>query len=296
MKSPLLTLPGAVPAEGVDEGVAAHYGDLFREQRALADGTGFVDLSHRGVVTVSGPERLGWLHLLLTQHVQELPPHQATEALILSANGHIEHALYLVDDGETTWAHVEPGTQEALVAYLESMKFFYRVEVADRTEDIAVLHLPAGSITEAPEGVAVRETPHGRDLFLPRDGLEEYARTAAPPPGSSPTRRCASSSTGPGSASRRTTAPSRTSWAGSAPPCICRRAATGARRRSPGCRTWASRRAGHWSSCTWTAARCTCPCRAPNCASPTTARTAGRSASSRPPYATTSWARSPSPW
>lgn len=33
MKSPLLSLPGAVPAEGVDEGVAAHYGDLFREQR-----------------------------------------------------------------------------------------------------------------------------------------------------------------------------------------------------------------------------------------------------------------------
>ncbi|MEU0581292.1 folate-binding protein [Streptomyces griseoincarnatus] len=183
MKSPLLTLPGAVPAEGVDEGVAAHYGDLFREQRALADGTGFVDLSHRGVVTVSGPERLGWLHLLLTQHVQELPPHEATEALILSANGHIEHALYLVDDGGTTWAHVEPGTQEALVAYLESMKFFYRVEVADRTEDIAVVHLPAGSIAEVPEGVAVRETPYGRDLFLPRGDLEEFARTAGPAAG-----------------------------------------------------------------------------------------------------------------
>lgn len=183
MKSPLLTLPGAVPAEGVDEGVAAHYGDLFREQRALADGTGFVDLSHRGVVTVSGAERLGWLHLLLTQHVQELPAHEATEALILSANGHIEHALYLVDDGETTWAHVEPGTQEALVAYLESMKFFYRVEVADRTEDVAVVHLPAGSIAEVPEGVAVRETPYGRDLFLPRGDLEKFARTAGPAAG-----------------------------------------------------------------------------------------------------------------
>ncbi|MET9151670.1 folate-binding protein [Streptomyces griseoflavus] len=183
MKSPLLTLPGAVPAEGVDEGVAAHYGDLFREQRALADGTGFVDLSHRGVVTVTGPERLGWLHLLLTQHVSDLPPHQATEALILSANGHIEHALYLVDDGETVWAHVEPGTQEALVAYLESMKFFYRVEVADRTADIAVVHLPAGSIAEAPEEAVVRETPFGRDLFLPRGELESYAEKAGPPAG-----------------------------------------------------------------------------------------------------------------
>ncbi|MFF4827817.1 CAF17-like 4Fe-4S cluster assembly/insertion protein YgfZ [Streptomyces sp. NPDC001312] len=183
MKSPLLSLPGAVQAEGVDEGVAAHYGDLFREQRALADGAGFVDLSHRGVVTVSGEDRLSWLHLLLTQHVSELPAGQATEALILSAHGHIEHALYLVDDGETVWAHVEPGTQEALIAYLESMKFFYRAEVADRTADFAVVHLPAGSIADAPEGAVVRETAYGRDLFLPREDLESYAGQAGPPAG-----------------------------------------------------------------------------------------------------------------
>ncbi|MER5974620.1 folate-binding protein [Streptomyces sp. NPDC002055] len=181
--SPLLSLPGAVAAEAPDDGVAAHYGDLFREQRALADGTGFVDLSHRGVITVTGEERLSWLHLLLTQHVSELPPGRATEALILSPHGHIEHALYLVDDGETTWAHVEPGTQGELIAYLESMKFFYRVEVTDTTGDYAVVHLPAGSITESPEGVAVRETPHGRDLFLPRAELESFAAANGPAAG-----------------------------------------------------------------------------------------------------------------
>ncbi|MGD6753495.1 YgfZ/GcvT domain-containing protein [Streptomyces sp. BH105] len=178
--SPLLTLPGAVPGEGVDEGVAAHYGDLFREQRALADGTGVVDLSHRGVITVTGDDRLSWLHLLLTQHMEQLEPDRATEALILSANGHIEHALYLVDDGTTTWAHVEPGTQEALLAYLESMKFFYRVETADRTDEFAVVHLPAGSIAPVPDGAAVRETPHGRDLFLPRADLESYVAENGP--------------------------------------------------------------------------------------------------------------------
>ena len=179
-KSPLLSLPGAVPAEGPDEGVAAHYGDLFREQRALADGTGFVDLSHRGVVTVSGEDRLSWLHLLLTQHVEQLPPHQATEALILSAHGHIEHALYLVDDGATTWMHVEPGTQEALLAYLESMKFFYRVEAADVTDRYAMVHLPAGSITVVPQEWTVRETAYGRDVFVPRDLLEEWTAQAGP--------------------------------------------------------------------------------------------------------------------
>jgi folate-binding protein YgfZ len=182
-KSPLLSLPGAVPAEGPDEGVAAHYGDLFREQRALAGGTGFVDLSHRGVVTVSGDDRLSWLHLLLTQHVEQLPPHQATESLILSAHGHIEHALYLVDDGTTTWMHVEPGTQGPLLAYLESMKFFYRVEAADASDQYGVVFLPAGSIVAVPAQWAVRETPYGRDVFVPRDRLESFAAEAAPPIG-----------------------------------------------------------------------------------------------------------------
>ncbi|MFI5705049.1 YgfZ/GcvT domain-containing protein [Streptomyces xanthochromogenes] len=180
MKSPLLSKPGAVPAEGRDEGVAAHYGDLFREQRALAGGAGLVDLSHRGVVTVTGDDRLSWLHLLLTQHVSELPVGRATEALVLSAHGHVEHALYLVDDGTTVWIHVEPDTQGELIAYLESMKFFYRVEVADRTEEFAVVHLPAGSIAEVPDGVVVRETAYGRDLFLPRADLEKYADLAGP--------------------------------------------------------------------------------------------------------------------
>ncbi|MFH0243709.1 YgfZ/GcvT domain-containing protein [Streptomyces sp. HK10] len=179
-KSPLLSLPGAVPAEAPDEGVAAHYGDLFREQRTLADGGGVVDLSHRGVVTVTGEDRLSWLHLLITQHVSDLEPDRATEALILSANGHIEHALYLVDDGATVWMHVEPGTREALIAYLESMKFFYRAEVSDATAEYAVVHLPAGSIAEVPEGVAVRETAYGRDLFLPRGELESYAASHGP--------------------------------------------------------------------------------------------------------------------
>lgn len=185
--SPLLSLPGAVAAEPPDAGVAAHYGDLFREQRALARGEGFVDLSHRDVVTVTGPDRLSWLHLLLTQHVADLPPGQATEALVLSAKGHIEHALYLVDDGATTWAHTEPGDGAALLAYLESMRFMYRVEVADRTAAVAVVHLPAGSIAETDPDAVVREVAYGRDMFLPRQRLvpfaEGFAAEHGPPSG-----------------------------------------------------------------------------------------------------------------
>ena len=137
--SPLLQTSGAVPGDGPDTGVAAHYGDPLREQRLLTEGLGVVDLSHRGVVTVTGPDRLSWLHSLTSQQLVDLPPRTSTETLVLTPKGHVEHALHVVDDGETTWLTVEPGTAPALAAWLDSMRFMLRVEVADASDDYAVL-------------------------------------------------------------------------------------------------------------------------------------------------------------
>ncbi len=109
MTSPLLDLPGAVAGDGIDAGVAAHYGSFNGEQRRSSRGDGFVDLSHRDVVRIEGPDRLTWLHSLTTQHLSSLAPRVWTEALVLSPQGHVEHAFYGVDDGEAFVAHTEPG-------------------------------------------------------------------------------------------------------------------------------------------------------------------------------------------
>lgn len=182
-RSPLLSLDGAVAADPPDTGVAAHYGEPLREQRRLVDGAGFVDLSHRGVVRVSGPDRLTWLHSLTTQHLEKLPPGEGTSALLLSPQGHVEHALALVDDGSGVWMHVEPGTAPQVVEFLDSMRFLMRVEVADVTQEVAVVWEPR---SEGSTDVVTRQaadTLGGRDLFLPRDMLGEYAEQAGPPAG-----------------------------------------------------------------------------------------------------------------
>jgi folate-binding protein YgfZ len=166
MDSPLLSLPGAVAADPPDAGVAAHYGDPFREQRALVSGSGLADRSNRGVVRVSGPDRLSWLHSLLSQQLVDLPPHTPTEALLLSPKGHVEQHLTLVDDGTAVWAHVEPGMAPELVDFLDRMRFLLRVEVADVSADYAVVSLGSPPVT-APEGtVAI-----GGDLIVPRGRL-----------------------------------------------------------------------------------------------------------------------------
>jgi folate-binding protein YgfZ len=160
-RSPVLDVPGAVPGEGVDAPVAWHYGDPVREQRALEAGTAVVDLSHRGVVRIAGPDRLSWLHSLTSQALIGLEPGQSAQTLVLSPHGHIEHDLHLVDDGEAVWATVEPGTCAALVGWLDRMRFLLRVEVADVTADWAVLGTSADMPTPAPVSPADGHSPGG---------------------------------------------------------------------------------------------------------------------------------------
>ena len=141
--SPLLSRPGAVPADPPDAGVAAHYGDPYAEQRALEVGAALVDLSYRPVLRIGGPDRLSWLHSLTTQSLTDLPAGRWTQTLVLSPHGHVEHSLHLVDDGEAVLAHVEPGTAAALVDFLRRMQFLLRVDVADVSDAWAVVADPA---------------------------------------------------------------------------------------------------------------------------------------------------------
>jgi folate-binding protein YgfZ len=176
----MLDLAGAVEAEWPDEGVAAHYGDPMREQRVMSERPTLVDRSNRGVIKVTGADRLSWLHSLTSQHLERLSPGSTQQALVLSPQGHLEHHLTLTDDGAATWIHVEPHTAQALVDYLNSMRFMLRVEVEDLTGAVVVQTITgpdAATVGEAAEAVAVMQGPFGIDLIVEPDAMGKLAAT-----------------------------------------------------------------------------------------------------------------------
>jgi folate-binding protein YgfZ len=144
--SPLLSLAGAVEVDcaldPLDEGLAWHFGDPFAEQRRLSEGVGFADASNRGVIRVSGTDRLSWLQSLVTQDVDHLSPEREVEALLLSPQGHVEHAFFLRDDAEATWLHCEAHDKVALISFLDSMRFLLDVEVSDVSDQWLCLWRP----------------------------------------------------------------------------------------------------------------------------------------------------------
>jgi tRNA-modifying protein YgfZ len=201
MTSPILGVPGAVPPPdgSPDQGVPWHFGDPFAEQRAAARKVAVVDRSNRELIAVTGPERLSWLHLVISQHVTELAGGAGTEALVLDSHGRVDAHMNLAHLDETVWLDTEPGARasgarggrESLLGYLESMVFWSKVELRDATAERAVLSLvgpeTAGALAAAglpapaepyavagDQGVVVRRMPLGVDLLVPRADLVDW--------------------------------------------------------------------------------------------------------------------------
>ncbi|MFS0712340.1 glycine cleavage T C-terminal barrel domain-containing protein [Microbacterium sp. 2P01SA-2] len=134
-----------------------HVGNPMREQQLLASGAAVAPLGDRAVVTVSGPDRLSWLDSLTSQALTRLLPGESTELLVLDPHGHVEHAASVVDDGETTWLVTDAGRLEALVTWLTRMRFRLRVEVADRSDDTAVVGGTAAAVADLSSAAVWRD-------------------------------------------------------------------------------------------------------------------------------------------
>ena len=145
--NPFIELPGAVVAE--DTGVAAHYGEPLLEQRVLDEGDAITDLSHRGIVVVSGQDRLSWLHSMTSQQLMGLRPGECVETMLLDPNGRIERVIRLVDDGERAWLLVDEGSAAPLTEFLMRMRFALRVEVQDLSAEYAAVLAFEGPAAEA---------------------------------------------------------------------------------------------------------------------------------------------------
>lgn len=158
MTSPILGRPRAIsaPDEHPDAGVPWHFGDPFAEQRAAARSAAVIDRSHRAVYSVTGPDRLSWLHLVISQHVTGLEVGTGTEALVLDAHGRIEAHMVLAhaqaEGGEpTVWLDTDAGAEvtsalpkggkQSLLTYFDAMRFWSDVTIKDVTEERALLSL-----------------------------------------------------------------------------------------------------------------------------------------------------------
>ncbi|MFS0898731.1 YgfZ/GcvT domain-containing protein [Mycolicibacterium litorale] len=137
-----------VPEGGPDAGAVWHYGDPLGEQRAAADSAVIVDRSHRATLTLTGAERLTWLHSISSQHVSEQPDGTVTQNLSLDGQGRVEDHWWQTELDGVLYLDTEPWRGEPLLSYLRKMVFW--ADVTIEPADLAVLSLLGPALADTP--------------------------------------------------------------------------------------------------------------------------------------------------
>lgn len=129
-------------------------GNPFVEQRSLTEGSAVVPLVDRGVLTLTGPDRLAFLDALFSQRLTDLQPGESREALLLDPNGRVEHAVRILTDSETVWLLVDEDKATSLHEWLTKMIFHSQVEVVDASSDFLAVGVVGARIPLPLEQIA----------------------------------------------------------------------------------------------------------------------------------------------
>jgi folate-binding protein YgfZ len=123
------------------------------------------DLSSRGLLRVTGADRVRFLNGMLAADVAKLGPGEACPALQLDRTGHVQAELWLLAEPDGLWLDVAPGLEVELLAVLEKHIIADDVAIASATDRFGQLAL---------EGPAARAA--GARAGAPELGPAKFAR------------------------------------------------------------------------------------------------------------------------
>ncbi len=160
--------------------------ELDAQYRQLREECGLLDRSGRGKLVVSGPEAAEYLQGQLTNDTEAIEPGGGVYAALLDRKGHMQGDMRLLRPGEEPdlWLDLEPEAIEAVRRHLGMYKIGREVEVADVSEEQAILSLIGPRAVEIAGSAPLPEntcekvtvggakclavgTAHGIDVFAP---------------------------------------------------------------------------------------------------------------------------------
>jgi tRNA-modifying protein YgfZ len=146
--------------------------------RALTDAAGIVKRGDRGVLAVTGADRLTWLQGLLTNDVAALPMGGICDAAYLTAQGRMITDLRVVNFADRVLLDVPASLAESLRKRLDALLFSEDAQIGDLSSTHAIVDVHG---LRAPEAVAgeeiVRDDAYevpGFSAFLPISEIDPF--------------------------------------------------------------------------------------------------------------------------
>ncbi len=113
--------------------VVATFGELELEYAAIRKSCALLDLPQRGVIELTGGERIDFLNRMLTQELKNLPPYSSRRAFWLNRKGRIDADLRVVHLPSRTLLDVDVLAVQRTIEGLSAYIITEDVEIRDAT-------------------------------------------------------------------------------------------------------------------------------------------------------------------
>ena len=122
----------ADPSNSIDQpGLPLHFGDPREEYAAAVTGAALFDWSDRGLIELTGKDRLTFLHSFCTNDIKRLAAGHGCEAFVTNVKGRILGHIWSEANDTALRLDAGPGSPERLRAHLERYIINEDVTVAD---------------------------------------------------------------------------------------------------------------------------------------------------------------------
>jgi folate-binding protein YgfZ len=106
------------------------YGDSKAEFALLRQSCGLFPLGWRAKVSVTGKDRVRWLHNMVTNNVRDLPLNRGNYNFVLNAQGRILGDIYIYNRGESLVIDTDRSQVEPLLAAMKRFIIMDKVEMS----------------------------------------------------------------------------------------------------------------------------------------------------------------------
>ncbi len=124
---------------GPDLHIVESYGEVEAEYAAIRKGVAVMDAPHRGVVILTGKDRLSFLHNKITNDTNRLQPGQGCYAYLLNLKGRITMDMNILHTEEATLVEIDHRLAPLFVEKMEKFVFTEDVRVLNGSEQLGRL-------------------------------------------------------------------------------------------------------------------------------------------------------------
>ncbi len=134
--------------------IVSTFGEPQAEYAAIRKGCALLDWPQRGILEVSGKDRLSFLNNLLTNQTWNketksgLEPGQGIYAFFLNTKGRIEADMNVLELSDRTWLEMDARLIEPTRAAFDKFLFVEQVKLTSRLDDLHELSLEGAGATE----------------------------------------------------------------------------------------------------------------------------------------------------